>query len=76
MGTNFEKREEEIREELGTLWEKQVPKDESHIPCKLSMEENLNLDGEFSFFKLENCSSMEVRERVLERELFGVEGNY
>ena len=34
------------------------------------MEENLSFDGEFFFLKLESCSSMEVEERVLERELF------
>jgi len=48
-----------------------VPVNQSHIPCKLSMEENLSFDGEFFFSKLESCSCMEVGERVLERKLFG-----
>ena len=72
LSQKFEPWEDKLRGELGALWENQVPKDESHIPCKLSMEENLSFDGEFSFFKLQNCSSMEVGERVLGREQLGL----
>ena len=63
-----------LRGELGALWENQVPKDEFHIPYKLSMEENLSFDGEFFFLKLESCPSMEFGgESSRERIIWGLE---
>ena len=64
------KGEEDFEGDFGAPWEKQVPKDESHIPYKLSMEGYSNSNGEFSFFKLGSSSSMEVgkrgcRERII-----------
>ena len=43
---------DQIRGELGALWVKLIPKDESHIPWIKSMEENLNFNGGILLFKL------------------------
>ena len=43
LGSNF--RKERIERNFGALWDKQVPKDESHIPLILLMEEKCNFNG-------------------------------
>ena len=52
LGQILEIGEDKLREELGALWENQVPKDESHIPWIKSMEENFNSNGGILVFKL------------------------